>query len=102
MVAELQINCNVRFGCGYISDMSNGGAGGIVLASLGRLRSATALLRREPENSCLLQKQPQKTPLTGGRFVAEPEGFEPSIGCPIHAFQACAIDHSATAPCEAL
>ena len=30
--------------------------------------------------------------------MAEPEGFEPSIGCPIHAFQACAIDHSATAP----
>ncbi len=38
--------------------------------------------------------------LTGhdDKEMAEPEGFEPSIGCPIHAFQACAIDHSATAP----
>ncbi len=30
--------------------------------------------------------------------MAETEGFEPSIGCPIHAFQASAIDHSATSP----
>src|SRR5690606_661580 len=31
--------------------------------------------------------------------VAEREGFEPSIrGCRIHTFQACAFDHSATAP----
>ena len=31
--------------------------------------------------------------------VAEREGFEPSIrGYRIHTFQACAFDHSATAP----
>ena len=31
--------------------------------------------------------------------VAEQEGFEPSIrGYRIHTFQACAFDHSATAP----
>ena len=33
------------------------------------------------------------------RVVAEQEGFEPSIrGYRIHTFQACAFDHSATAP----
>ena len=31
-------------------------------------------------------------------MMAEREGFEPSIGCPIHAFQACAFVHSATSP----
>ena len=32
-------------------------------------------------------------------LMAEQEGFEPSIrGCRIHTFQACAFDHSATAP----
>jgi hypothetical protein len=32
-------------------------------------------------------------------YVAEQEGFEPSIrGYRIHTFQACAFDHSATAP----
>jgi hypothetical protein len=30
--------------------------------------------------------------------VAEREGFEPSIRCRIHTFQACAIDHSAISP----
>ena len=34
-----------------------------------------------------------------GLCVAEQEGFEPSIrGYRIHTFQACAFDHSATAP----
>jgi hypothetical protein len=28
------------------------------------------------------------------RRLAEREGFEPSVGCPTHAFQACAFDHS--------
>ena len=31
-------------------------------------------------------------------FMAEKEGFEPSNGCPLHTFQACAFDHSATSP----
>ena len=35
--------------------------------------------------------------------MAEREGFEPSIRCRIHTFQACAFDHSATSPwCESL
>ena len=29
-------------------------------------------------------------------FSVERKGFEPSIRCRIHAFQACAFDHSAT------
>ena len=32
------------------------------------------------------------------RVMAEREGFEPSIRCRIHTFQACAFDHSATSP----
>lgn len=30
--------------------------------------------------------------------MAEREGFEPSIRCRIHTFQACAFNHSATSP----
>ena len=30
--------------------------------------------------------------------MAEDEGFEPSIGCPIHAFQACALGRYANPP----
>ena len=33
-----------------------------------------------------------------GEILAESEGFEPSIRCRIHTFQACAFDHSATSP----
>ena len=33
-------------------------------------------------------------------FLAEREGFEPSIGFPIHAFQACALSHYATSPVQ--
>ena len=31
---------------------------------------------------------------------AEDEGFEPSIGCPIHAFQACALGRYANPPAQ--
>ena len=31
-------------------------------------------------------------------ICAEDEGFEPSIGCPIHAFQACALGRYANPP----
>ncbi len=31
-------------------------------------------------------------------YMAVREGFEPSNGCPLHAFQACAFSHSATSP----
>ncbi len=33
------------------------------------------------------------------KSMAEPERFELSVGCPTHAFQACALDHYATVPC---
>jgi hypothetical protein len=33
--------------------------------------------------------------------MAVREGFEPSIRCRIHAFQACSFDHSDTSPIEA-
>src|SRR5437868_12453975 len=32
--------------------------------------------------------------------MAERVGFEPTIGCPIHAFQACAFGRSATSPID--
>ena len=31
-------------------------------------------------------------------YMAEREGFEPSIRCRIHTFQACAFDRSAISP----
>ena len=31
-------------------------------------------------------------------FLAEDEGFEPSVGCPTHAFQACALGRYANPP----
>lgn len=34
--------------------------------------------------------------------MAEEAGFEPAIGCPKHAFQACALSRSATLPYEYL
>jgi hypothetical protein len=35
------------------------------------------------------------------QIMAERAGFEPAIGgCPIHTFQACAFNHSATSPQE--
>ena len=35
------------------------------------------------------------------RGVAERQGFEPWIPCGIHAFQACALSHSAISPLSA-
>lgn len=32
------------------------------------------------------------------KSLAEREGFEPSIPCGMHAFQACALDHYAISP----
>ena len=37
-------------------------------------------------------------PMKSTLYMAEKEGFEPSIRCRIHTFQACAFDHSATSP----
>ena len=33
-----------------------------------------------------------------GAKMAEDEGFEPSVGCPTHAFQACALGRYANPP----
>ena len=32
------------------------------------------------------------------QLAAEDEGFEPSVGCPTHAFQACALGRYANPP----
>ena len=40
----------------------------------------------------------KKVPLGTFSYLAEREGFEPSIRCRIHTFQACAFDHSAISP----
>jgi hypothetical protein len=34
--------------------------------------------------------------------MAEDEGFEPSVGCPTHAFQACALGRYANPPVKLL
>ncbi len=36
--------------------------------------------------------------ITPNEILAEREGFEPSIRCRIHTFQACAFDRSAISP----
>ena len=38
------------------------------------------------------------TGLFYGGYMAVREGFEPSIRCRIHTFQACSFDHSDTSP----
>lgn len=38
------------------------------------------------------------SPSPTASFVAEDEGFEPSKGCPLHAFQACALGRYANPP----
>ena len=50
--------------------------------------------------TCLIGLSPeaQKSPNSELSWVAEDEGFEPSIGCPIHAFQACALGRYANPP----
>ena len=40
----------------------------------------------------------EKTPFGVLLSIAERKGFEPPIHCCIHAFQACALSHSATFP----
>ena len=39
-----------------------------------------------------------KPPEFNTYFTAEDEGFEPSVGCPTHAFQACALGRYANPP----
>jgi hypothetical protein len=70
--------------------------------------------RRDHENALRLSAAPYHSLVAFGHFgrfaaiatwlrqMAEREGFEPSVGCPTHAFQASAFDHSATSPGVAL
>jgi hypothetical protein len=92
----------LRFGClaalgsnfvlipprGFKRLRRNGGWGGIACASLRLSRCARLELRssslREVSSAC--------------GEMADGEGFEPSVHCCTHAFQACAFDHSATHP----
>jgi len=66
----------------------SGGWGGIACASLRLSRFARLELHSHP--------------CGGFKFacgeMADGEGFEPSVHCCTHAFQACAFDHSATHP----
>ena len=50
--------------------------------------------------TCLIGLSPEalNSPHSELSRVAEDEGFEPSIGCPIHAFQACALGRYANPP----
>ena len=40
----------------------------------------------------------KKGPVGPVLYLAEREGFEPSIRCRIHTFQACSFNHSDTSP----
>jgi hypothetical protein len=45
--------------------------------------------------------KPLKRPADGTLIeMAVREGFEPSVPCGTHAFQACSLDHSDTSPFE--
>ena len=68
-----------------------------------RVGVALAEALAECGGECGGEKQnPRKTPCFPRIYaiiLAEREGFEPSIrGYRIHAFQACALNHSATSP----
>ena len=39
--------------------------------------------------------------MSSATFDSEGERFELSVGCPTHAFQACALDHYANPPDKA-
>ena len=45
-----------------------------------------------------LNQNKKSTRLGAIPILAERRGFEPPIGFPIHAFQACTLDHSDTSP----
>jgi hypothetical protein len=79
-----------------------GGEGGITAAPAARRSLQLTLrvsLRVEPQGSASASPSTTKN---GARwapsFVAEREGFEPSIRCRIHTFQACSFDRSDTSP----
>ena len=53
---------------------------------------------RRPRSLRWTDSRPQCASRQRMKQVAEREGFEPSMSCPIHAFQACSFDRSDTSP----
>jgi hypothetical protein len=71
---------------------AGGGWGGI-----GRWRRPVSGQLRRPPARTALSSLPRSFKFALGK-MADGEGFEPSVHCCTHAFQACAFDHSATHP----
>ncbi len=83
----------------------NGGQGGIISPLRGRGRKLPRCLATLGSNpllgfSSLLifapKKAPQLSEASMYKLMAVREGFEPSIPCGIHTFQACSFGHSDT------
>ncbi len=115
LVPEVRDSAQADFG-------RSGGWGGIACAALrlsrcarlelrsSSLREASSCLRQKwrmgrdwsREATCLTARTAFFIPPRGFKLpsaeVADGEGFEPSVHCCTHAFQACAFDHSATHP----
>lgn len=68
-------------------------------SSFSRRRSATR--RRSPPVGVGRHGRETRILLARLRKLADGEGFEPSLPCGKHAFQACPINHSGTRPREA-
>ena len=55
----------------------------------------------KPTGNCPFKQQKKRPRALFALFVAEQAGFEPAVGYePTHAFQACDLNHSSTAPCS--
>ncbi len=54
----------------------------------------------DPTRSQAHTKKPQRFRARAFLYMAEREGFEPSVRCRTHTFQACSFDHSDTSPQE--
>ena len=78
---------------------SLGLVGARLVHSLFRAHSRLATARSNP--SSLFENGQRCLRKVGLAGHSEREGFEPSVGFPTHALQACALDHSATFPCSA-
>jgi hypothetical protein len=73
--------------------------GGNPLRSLARSSNGSLYLLSAPRVRCFVARNFGEGWISLKRPVAERVGFEPTIrGYRIHTFQACAFDHSATAP----
>ena len=81
-----------------------GGVLGLSMPSLcgprwARSKAFLAILSNQGSNQILTILPNTKSPFVRGLwYLAEREGFEPSIRCRIHTFQACSFNHSDTSP----